>query len=675
MNSKVDQTILPEHVVQWLRPTALGAASLLSVFGGAAAAQSQFLTGSTCPLQAQVVEWDLPQGGTDNQPGAIFVDIRSSSDSSVWFVTRNTGVADNQKVYKLQLRDRKNPASFTSWTLDGASVVTGGLRRVHASEDARFVIVRTLNLLELVDTQKCTTDAAGTKTCERLDFLDQPGALGVSDVATDSQSNVFTAATTPVSETTTERVSYVQRLKANAVTQLKPGVVTANVIRWNVGGGAGTCQFAGGLECIAGVATKRGDSRFVYFSSPADNSVGELDTQMDTVRRFPLSTVAAAEPRQIDVDEEGIVWVVTGSDHLVRIDPRKKVGWCTSSNCAAMSSHRMPGAANDPFGVTIDRGGRRGRNEAEQFRNEVVGYTATGSSEVGLLIPDGKLFPVEAKPNPAPRDPETVTGDQDRATQETGNVFPDFKKVTVVPAPDNGDGLFLEAEIFEKGSFAPLGITPDRQGRFGTFYYAVGEPMPDEDSAAVDPLDPAASVLKRIERITFPRVARRPDNPRDKDDYDDDGIRDDKDTDRDDDGVSDSMDKDWDNDCVVNEMDDDDDGDHLEDKYDRPDRQEQKRTEWAPTAGGTSNTYTVTTTSSTTLITVVATASDLGMPISIEIVDPLGVVVMSAVPTPGTALATTVPLRAGNYTVRVKNNGLTSVGLETLLITQSLPLM
>jgi hypothetical protein len=122
-------------------------------------------------------------------------------------------------------------------------------------------------------------------------------------------------------------------------------------------------------------------------------------------------------------------------------------------------------------------------------------------------------------------------------------------------------------------------------------------------------------------------------------------------------------------------MDDDDDGDHLEDKYDRPDRQEQKRTEWAPTAGGTSNTYTVTTTSSTTLITVVATASDLGMPISIEIVDPLGVVVMSAVPTPGTALATTVPLRAGNYTVRVKNNGLTSVGLETLLITQSLPLM
>jgi hypothetical protein len=332
------------------------------------------------------------------------------------------------------------------------------------------------------------------------------------------------------------------------------------------------------------------------------------------------------------------------------------------------------GAAEDPFGVTIDRGGPRGRNDAEQFRNEFVGYTGSATSVVGLLIPAGQLVPFEARPVPAPRDDNNlITGTEQRAIKNNGVADPDFKKVSVLVFP-NADGTFLEAQVAEGGSFAPLGITPDRRGRVGTFLYAVGQPAPDGTQATTITTT-TTGIVKRIERITFPRVPRRPDNPRDQDDFDDDGVRDDKDTDRDDDGIADAMDNDFDNDCVPNEVDDDDDNDGLEDKNDRPDRQEQKRTEWASTAGGATNTYTVTTTSSTTLITVAATASDLGMPISIVVLDPAGTVVSSVVPTPGAAVATTVPLKAGNYTVRVKNNGLTSVGLETVLLTQNLPLM
>jgi hypothetical protein len=340
----------------------------------------------------------------------------------------------------------------------------------------------------------------------------------------------------------------------------------------------------------------------------------------------------------------------------------KKLSGCKTSYCAAMSSHVLPdGALDDPFGVTIDRGGSRGRNDHDQFRNEFIGYTAARTNQVGLLLPDGELVPVDAPPVKANRnDNVLILGTEQRSRRDTGEADPEFKKVTVVPHEDP-DGTFLEAQVFEGGSFAPLGITPDHRGRFGTFYYAVGQ--------ADEP-----AVLKRIERITFPRVARRPDNPRDNDDHDDDGERDDKDADKDDDGVPNGMDKDDDNDCVPNEMDDDDDGDHLEDKHDRPDRREEKRTEWGPAAGGSAKTYTVTTTSSTTLLTVVATASDLTAPISIEILNPAGTVVSIGLPTPGTALATMVPLTVGNYTVRVKNHGLATVNAETLLITQNLPL-
>jgi hypothetical protein len=645
----------------------LAPVALLALVGagpaGAQTLNSAFISGTTCPMQAQVVEWDLPDGGTDFQPGAIFVDVRGSHESGhpIWFVTRIGIPGDDHKVYRLEPRNKRQSAPFTSWTLNADGITTGGLRRVHASRDGGLVAVRMLRFLQLISTGKCVNQADGTTTCRRFNFLDDPGSLGVSDVAIDDYHNVFTTATSPASDLSEPDVSYVQRLRGGAITTVQPGVVSVKVTRWFVGGGAGVCKLNDqATDCIAGVATKRGDSTLVYFSAPADNVIGELNTATNTVRRFPLAAVGARDPRQIDVDNEGVVWAVAGSGHLVRIDPNKRLSGC-SSYCAAMSSHAVPESTlQDPFGVTIDRGGRRGRNDNDQFRNEFVGYTAPGTSEVGLLLPNGKLVSVPAPPSPAPPDEDVITGTEEQSLKNTGAADPMAKKVTVTVA-DKADGTFLEAQIAEGGSFAPLGITPDHRGRFGTFYYAVGEPM-----------DPSA--LKRIERVTFPRVPRRPDNPRDNDDHDDDGVRDDKDADKDDDGVPNGMDNDDDNDCVPNDMDDDDDGDHLEDKHDRADRREEKWTEWGPAAAGSSNSYTVTTTSSTTLLTIVATASDLTAPISLEILTPAGIAVSTGLPTPGTAVATFVPLTVGNHTVRVKNHGLSTVNVETLLITQNLPL-
>jgi hypothetical protein len=630
---------------------------------GATPAAAQFLSSSTCPLQAQVIEWDLPGGGADIQPGAIFLDRRGSGVSGhpIWFVTR-LNFGDGQRVYRLDPQDKKKLAPFTSWTLS-PDVVSGGLRRLHVSGDRRLIAVRMLNALQLVNTEKCVKHFDGTTTCERIVFQDEAASGGTSDVAIDDRDNVFTS----VTPNSVPADSYVEKLPAAQIMKQydasNPAAVAVKVRRWIVDGGAGTCFMDSGDTCISGIAIKRGDSRFVYFSAPTGNFIGELDTEKNTIRKFPLGLVQAANPRQIDVDQEGIVWAVAGSGHLVRVDPWKKLTGCTTTFCAAISSHAMPEQAmDDPVGVTIDRGGRRGNDDRDQFRNEIVAYTEQADTqEVGLLIPDGDVKPVDARPIPVAFADITRVGVQEQAVKENGQAQPMAKKVAV-QVTKNADGTFLEAQILQGGSALPFGVTPDHRGRFGTFYHAVGE--------AVD----GDLFLKRIERVTFPRVPRRPDNPRDVDDHDDDGERDDKDADKDDDGVPNGMDKDDDNDCVPNEMDDDDDDDHLEDKYDRPDRHETKMTERAATPGGSATTYTVTTTSSTTLLTVVATASDPGAPTSIEIVNPAGAVVSAGLPTPGAALATVVPLTAGTYTVRVRNLGLSTVNTETLLITQQLPL-
>jgi hypothetical protein len=68
------------------------------------------------------------------------------------------------------------------------------------------------------------------------------------------------------------------------------------------------------------------------------------------------------------------------------------------------------------------------------------------------------------------------------------------------------------------------------------------------------------------------------------------------------------------------------------------------------------------------LMLAIVEAADLLTPLSIELVDPNGVVVLSTPPALGKAVATATPLLGGVYTVRVKNGGLRSTTYKTTLV-------
>ena len=68
------------------------------------------------------------------------------------------------------------------------------------------------------------------------------------------------------------------------------------------------------------------------------------------------------------------------------------------------------------------------------------------------------------------------------------------------------------------------------------------------------------------------------------------------------------------------------------------------------------------------LMIAIVEAADLTTPLSLEIVDPNGITVLSTPPALGKAVATATPLLPGLYTVRVKNGGLKSTTYKTTLV-------
>jgi hypothetical protein len=625
-----------------VRLTTVVAGAALSVVTPAHAQildRDPLLSADTCTFQAQVIQWDLPDEATAI-PGAVAMDRHESSGSSshsIWMVTRA-----EPRVFRLDTSHKKAVARYTTWTLAPDSLLSGGIKKLNVSSDRRFVAVRTTFNLQAVDTSKCTKAANGSTECERLVFNDlQAQIAGLSDVAVDTKYNIYTTVSLPVGAA---EDSFVERVQPTAL-NVDPltGGVSTTVRRWPVGGGAPLCSVIG---CISGIAVGRRNSALVYYAEPVKDAIGELNTSTGKVRRFLLAAFGVDEPRQINVDDEGIVWAVTGSGHLVRIDPERNL----------VSTHLTPGGGgNELFGVAPDRGGSRRWSDAD-FRNEFVGYTASLTNLVGVLIPDGvprKVLPVIDTVYPKDVHVKVM---RERAVQQTRDVMPIPRTIAVTATPKD-DGTYLEADITQLGDQQPLGIVPVPRGKIGSFFYAVG-------------LSPA---VNRIERITLPRLPRRPDSPRDHDDFDDDGKRDDADDDIDDDGMGNAIDKDNDNDCLTDDVDDDDDGDGLEDKHDRRDRDERKYTHRGTAGAGSSLSHSVAVASGTTLLTVLASAADFAAPLSIDIVDPLGVVVSQTLPTPGNAVAATVPLKAGLYTVRVKNNGLATTNVETTTITEALP--
>src|SRR5262249_29254355 len=173
------------------------------------------------------------------------------------------------------------------------------------TRDRRFLFVRTATSIQRIDTQTC--DAT---TCLRTEGDDQ-ATLNVSDLAVDDVGNVYSATADADDPVNNPGASYLQMLVP----------ATGIAKRWNVGGGAGFCASMSTSPCLSGIAVSPSNRYLVYYSEPGSNNIGELDTSTNQVRRWSLTPAGASEPRQLNVDRLGVVWGVTGSGHLVKLDP------------------------------------------------------------------------------------------------------------------------------------------------------------------------------------------------------------------------------------------------------------------------------------------------------------------------------------------------------------------
>lgn len=614
---------LPTGAVALLTSAALtftAAPRATAQLGGAVTTTTTTVSTTTATPQARLIEWDLP-AQSDVNPGAMVVDTMGHDKNRVWFVTR-VGVPH---VYRLEMPHSfmKGSARWTGWELNG--LLTGGIKKIRASKDRRFVFVRTVSqdlaaALQRIDTQSCYGG-----TCDRTVWNDptDPTEFGmdVSDVAIDDRNNVYITHS-PESVATD---SYVQKLT--------PGVPYATVTRWIVGGGAGLCPSISNDPCVSGIDVHPSNDSLVYYSESANNAIAELNTATSRVRRWSLDALTAActaastmacapisEPRQLHVDRWGKVWVVTGSGHLVSLDP------CSNK----MTSHQMPDRnAADPFGIAPD--------------DDVVGYTASLSNKVGMLLPRGRAFRVTPQEAGVPKVTKQMPAERERATVTSGRVSPEGKTVAA-QVSSQPDGTFIEAKIdTPNDSRSPMGISPAKAKSQGTFFYAVG--FNDEGA----------------DRVGFVRlpIKDKIKHPRDDDDEDDGWDGDDKwhawhqhgnSHDRDDDGI-----------------DDDDDSPSG--------REEVTVGDSSPLQGGQKVDYSMTASSTTLALIAKATADDPLAQIGIDIYDAAGLLVARSVPTPGVAAVQVLLPAAGSYTARVRNDGLSAINhTPTLIVREPLDL-
>jgi hypothetical protein len=380
--------------------------SVVIALGLALAQAGPALAQEPLPLplpDARVIEWDCPLTGQEAQtppadpgPGALIAD-----GNLVWYVTR----IGQPRLVRFTPGNPIATAAGTCnwWDLELGTVTTGGLRLRPVGTQ---VFVRTLDDLQRIE----------TGINRRTRWID--GLFSFSDLAIRSNgvTSVFTTGFAPLEVgTLNERANdVVQRLVPSS-----NGSATAT--RWEVGGGAGSIY-------LSGIDVHPTQGHLVYFSQPGDNQIGELNTDTGAVRRWNLTMASpdVLQPRQLDVAPGGMVWAVTGSGHIVGLNP--------TENTVLVAT--MPGLLlNNPFGVHADGS---------------IAYTAAGEiptfNKVGVLFPHGtpnvvfpsfdtafsEQIPLTATPTPVP--------------QFTGSATPVVKTAFAQEADSTG-GTFFEAMI------------------------------------------------------------------------------------------------------------------------------------------------------------------------------------------------------------------------------------
>ncbi len=631
----------------FLRALTLG----LLMAGVSAVAHAQLLSGSstTFPkqkvIETRVTEWDLPLGA-DRQPGAMSVDLQSNGGSRAWFVTR---IGAPPRVHSLDVgRNFKSGAArWSSWTLHPQFPgPVGGIKKLKPSHDRRFAFVRTSFAVHKVDTATNLVTA-----------YPDGGTDLISDIAVDNNNRVFWAAG-----------GTIKRLNANAPCAKGAACAFAEVVVWAVGGTVGECAIGAFSEatdpCLSGVSVNSKSQHLVYFSDNGANEIGELDTNSkicstsgvceSKVRRWSLTGLddpSVNQPRQLHVDRDGTVWVITGSAHLVNLDPKYN----------RITTHKIPtGALNDPFGIAPD-GGMIGYTDIAEDTTLAAGpLTDTQLHKVAMLIPRGKGEPVYPVSTKAVRETQPVEPNTVDSFFESKLVYPKRRTVPT-PVTDNAEGIFVEALVNRNSDYEmrhsrfPLGITPDFDRSTGAFFYAVGEA-------------PDALEVKRIGHARLSREKQRGKHDRDDEDIDDDGKNRGHDDDDDDDGWHNDVDDDDDNDGDKDVYDDDHDNDGIKNQYDTKTDKESQDNHSSQLSAAQAQEFQMTAGASTLAMIVMAVPDNLLVPISVEVRNPAGVVVANTLPAPGATVIPVTPSGAGIYTVRVKNAGTSALGIATTLL-------
>ena len=410
-----------------------------------------FATMSVSPARAQVtttnadfVEWDLPSmQGAGTCPSSIGAVTMPAGKDPVYYVTRGTcpSFSPNNpgRMGPVMLRFTPGnpltaPATWRAWNL-GASLTdgqpledTGGMK---ITRDERTAFVRAAREIVRVNTMT-------NVLTHWIDFPATADPASFSDLALVERCGGYIDV---YSAHTDGSGGIIERLT------VQNGSNNASVKLWDVGGGAGS-------EFLSGVAYSSGNGR-IYFSEGISNNIGELDPNTNRVRRWNLSAVTAAQPRQISIDTKGIVWVVTGSGHLVSLNP------CSND----MAAYFIPGAGGIPspgpdavpFGIGASGG--------------IVGFTEAGGKKVGILIPNKQTVPVTPSCQTAPFTCATIAGAPECIQADYGTVPADNKPMNPAVHTDIDPlGEFIEATTPGDAN-VPLGIFRDVQRPVGNFWF------------------------------------------------------------------------------------------------------------------------------------------------------------------------------------------------------------
>jgi hypothetical protein len=619
--------------------------------------------------RTQIIEWDVETLAADSVPSALVVDRENSRRSRVYFATK-TG--DSARLYRLTpgLNMKKNSAEAKSWDL--GSFFTGGLR-LRPAGDGRLFVNATLNF-----TFEGGIVALDANANTRTTWMDRPFLPQISDITVTggSSKDVFTAAPEYTPLPTSPVV-----LTGGVVQRLRPGkpntwknpdgttTVPAEVTRWQVGGLAGTCDEGSGsptAPCIPGVTVDRHGKVFVsepefVFKDGRTGAIGELDTKLvacptsvttkagavcSLVRHWPLPSPKAG-PRQLLLDDDGVVWVITTSGEIfaLRIDRYSNKGWVERHN-------PLPAGTEYMYAVAPDG---------------AIGFTDSNGEKVALLFPKNNAKPVTPEPQYVLAEKGTIDGIRKDVYPATHPVTPVVAKADTFIYTLTDDGTYRETNIATgktdkmapTGSNSPTGMAVDIARKTGSFYYGVG-------FRAMGAISHRIGLL--VADIEPEREMR---HRRDDDDFDHDGVDNGHDGDDDDDDKQDIDDDDDDNDCIPDGMDHDKDNDGIHDDDDSGDRETMKK-DSGSFAPGQVLRYDMETDANSLALVAVVEATDITAPFVIDIVNPAGSVVLSVPSVAGKAVATATPALSGFYTIQVRNTSLKSIAYKTTIIGRSI---